>query len=1272
MNNTEKKLLVPISLEVLLVNKDHNTQLFADRTYNYQSLESGEVLGDSMIKDYFATDKAMEKGAHIHWSLPDALTQGFQTNSVDPKAFKDISGLDAEKSIQIFNELQRNQFINQLNDITPRFVPGESEFSLALSKEFSEYEQAVIEVLQKIVNKGDIEYLAVPVCWYVLRIFTDYSDLKNPSTKFKAWVVESTHFTDKYDEGVDRITIPVKDATSDTFDCLFLGRKSDYKTWLPDIKENYLEKLTAVAPGDPMFAAYYPSCKSVFGFHDSLDDISSGNITYLVLGWYPDQELDPLNGEVSDELWYSCMSQLNWSVADKVTDTPQQILCHGMVYNVAWCGDNGNYKTGIPEATPEIVWGNNSIEAISTLIASKLSNETKDIAKILEAFNYELLSELDYPDGIAKLEEKMHEKTFSSLPGGAQYTISYPSSNENQEAPDAIEQFPGTIGTDLAEINLAQRQLEDIEAKLASWQWEVYATWYKYISDRGGPSIDSETPDFQKIIDDLEGKINNCRTQRNQLQLKINALYEKINGDLKVSLPEYTLNIINRDRFWEPNDPVLLFSGEGVSRSFRYGYDGQFSEDGTLNCRVTDDTLVGLTIPIKDVTVTITEKELLAFGDKIPNDKTPVPQELKSLIVETMLLDTNQAKLIAIAALKLSGTVSPTVQDIEALAVDISKIQTLIWNACLVKKVSAQQLAEAGGLVGTVPNKISVKLWSQAWVPLYMEWFVNILEYEDVNPDFSNILSHWHLGDIDYSCLSASPGNKAHQVKGAVVITPHAPYNFQNALKNYIDKLEPDFPEIQELRDICEQLGKLDILSQTMSGFNNSQIMRKETLQFPVFDIPKAYGGDPEFAKKVAGLTEDMNKLAPSPESFFNPIRGSFMKLMKLWLVDAFGQIKEIADNNHNLISEELTTLGDNFKDYVTLKPAFAQPARLNLDWISADESRVTNSDPASSPVCGWLLPNHLDNSLMIFDQAGKQLGQMRVFYKSDKTSFIQWESSPGENIRPENISNLQLKEFVEGLLNFNVNSGEALTELLMNIDETLWSIDPLGFKDDQSLSVLTGRPLALVNASLGLEIQGLPAFNQSWRDLGKFNSYGFEKVQFPARLGDISQICDGLLGYFIKNGKDTYKTFHATSGIKKKEIESGYITYDHTINIHAAQAYDQIKLSFIVDPRVGVHITTGILPVKYKEISSGYISGALNNMDVTFSIAPLLSTMSKLTIPLPAVDSTHQWSWVYHPDTISWSEVTDLGNVSSNANFRPEPKEMSEGWLKLIKKEKK
>ena len=67
------------------------------------------------------------------------------------------------------------------------------------------------------------------------------------------------------------------------------------------------------------------------------------------------------------------------------------------------------------------------------------------------------------------------------------------------------------------------------------------------------------------------------------------------------------------------------------------------------------------------------------------------------------------------------------------------------------------------------------------------------------------------------------------------------------------------------------------------------------------------------------------------------------------------------------------------------LPPRLLTPTRVEAHWLSAafeddvpgiDGDFVESSDqPATSPVCGWLVPNHLDTSLMCYDADGRPVG---------------------------------------------------------------------------------------------------------------------------------------------------------------------------------------------------------------------------------------------------------------------------------------------------------
>ncbi|MCK5125642.1 MAG: hypothetical protein KAR42_05260 [candidate division Zixibacteria bacterium] len=1291
----DKRLLVPISIEGLLVNKDGNGKPFANLTPDFDNLDADFVLGDNIAQEYFKTAPNPEPGLHLHWALPDAHTRGYQCGTLDIQAFashltKLHPNLSEDDVKNIIKDLQANQFVDAGFMVSRRFVPGqiiesnpegEKEFTVGLSQKYGDYESDVISYIQNSISRGVMEYAAAPDCWHVLRIFTEYDEKTGvPKVSLRAWIVESRHAIRDSKEGAGRVTIPAKDEKDGTFYALYIGRKSDYETWMPDESVNYIDKITAVGPGDPMFGAFYPNSKTVFGFHDPYlnptgEKEKTGVYTYLVTGWHVEPSSDPLIGDVSERLWKSCMEALKWALPDSIVDQPKGVLCHGMLYHVNWQGEDFDYESNIPKEDPEIVWGQTSIEALSTLIASKLPDEQKDAAKLLEAFQYELLSELDKPDGIQKLEEKIHTKGFSPTDGGIVYEIKLPDPDDGHTPPDTTQNFPESVGADLSELNKAQRKREDIERKIANLQWETYSTWYRYVSDRPGPKPSIGFDLCNKIVDQIGGRINTFRSQLADLGKQIHAFVDKINQEIESS-PQFKgclLTPVNGTAFYQPNDPVLLFSGEGVSRSFRHGYDHHFSKNGKLSCRSTQHTLSGINLKPREKAVQVTSEMLFKYIDKMPQGKTQVPDEIISLLAETLLLDTDQSKLIAHAAYQEACIKNPDPSEIQALAEQIEKIQTLIWNACLVNKVTSQQLADASGLIGEVPDKIGVKRHTQAWVPLSMEWSVNILRSKELKSDYSNLLDGWQLEDIDFSYCKEQMSEDFFFTQGSVILTPHAPHNLQKSLQNYIDKLDPSDPHRDELQHICEQLVHLDVLSQSLSGFNTSMLMRKETLQLPVFDFQ-----DRDLARKVKNIIGSMNNFSPLPCQIFNPVRAGFMQLFQLWIVDAFGQIKDLGQQPPSLVSEELISKAETYKKWVTLRPRVTQPSRLNFDWISADGTKFMNSDPSTSPICGWVLPNHLDNSLMIYNSPGEAQGEIRVTTNQQSMHNIHWVPAPNTTIQPSDFDNKQLSGFVNGLLNIvEEKRFDAYHELLDNIDETLRSIDPLGFRQNQSLSVLIGRPLALVNASIGLEFSGYPAFSQSDHDLEHylekgFNTRGFEKLKWPVRMGDVSQICDGLLGYFDKTTDNPYKLFHAVPGSTLQPHQSDYISYDHVLQLDFSKARRQIKLVLLIDPRAGIHLTSGFQPVTYAEIPPEYVSAALNNMYVTFGINPLINQPDKVSIPLPTINKNMTWSWVEQPELKKWREIPKIIDDPSKAAFPESRYEIKEGWLKLGKREKK
>ncbi|MCG8404260.1 MAG: hypothetical protein MI923_03585, partial [Phycisphaerales bacterium] len=114
----------------------------------------------------------------------------------------------------------------------------------------------------------------------------------------------------------------------------------------------------------------------------------------------------------------------------------------------------------------------------------------------------------------------------------------------------------------------------------------------------------------------------------------------------------------------------------------------------------------------------------------------------------------------------------------------------------------------------------------------------------------------------------------------------------------------------------------------------------------------------------------------------------------------------------------------------------------------------------------------------------------------------------------------------------------DYLQDMLSAIDNSTTFIAPRNYKQETGMSVLIGRPLALVRASLELDLLGLPAMNQSKEsfaqaiesmDPSKRDDGAATQVELPVRLGALSDIDDGMVGYFIDDGSPrSYQHFYS------------------------------------------------------------------------------------------------------------------------------------------------
>ena len=141
---------------------------------------------------------------------------------------------------------------------------------------------------------GSPEFPAIPNRWLVVR-FWDQNGANQPlALKTKAWIVESDSVTTDPNATIWPTFGSENLKKAEDYSVL-VGKQFDLSQW-PGETPGARVSITAVGYGDAAFAAYYPACKGILGFHDhDLSDVMAGaNLNYLVVGWYADLAVDPL------------------------------------------------------------------------------------------------------------------------------------------------------------------------------------------------------------------------------------------------------------------------------------------------------------------------------------------------------------------------------------------------------------------------------------------------------------------------------------------------------------------------------------------------------------------------------------------------------------------------------------------------------------------------------------------------------------------------------------------------------------------------------------------------------------------------------------------------------------------------------------------------------------------------------------------------------------------------------------------------------------------
>jgi len=735
--------------------------------------------------------------------------------------------------------------------------------------------------------------------------------------------------------------------------------------------------------------------------------------------------------------------------------------------------------------------------------------------------------------------------------------------------------------------------------------------------------------------------------------------------------PSYILKIFPGPRYWQPSDPVILMTGDAV-KSTRNREEDNLSGDDEVKCELLSGVINWAQFPENTLTILLNKLDELA---KQPGIKIGfynwANQPWNPLILEW--------------AVQFFSLKHNTDQNIKNTLNTFSG-QTLNNYSTLIQK-AVKNNYDPQALKNNYELPVNgVELSLKNTAASNFETAADLYNGASFLSSSASTLLKDHL--IDYLKKHLLPAYyEAQQTPLEQQTEDFLSRNF-NAVKSWYQQQNPATTDpIYTALRAYEQMQSLNCLAQSIGGFNDALLTYNRTMQLGVEDSLAVSGTEQqkfvEEARKAVnnayGVAPDSILRSPYLLNNFHPLRAGGMKISGLRIVDTFGRVKVVVDLKNpqtTIVTSQPLTPPANFGNPIYLSPRLAQPARLNLRWLSASQGKTEMNDhPISSPICGWILPNNLDSSLTIYDQQGLSLGIL------DRTAT--WRPVPGsdQQMSIDSIPNPYLRQMVKYLVDQGTK-GEFFRDFLTTVNKSLETIDPESFAQNQALSLLIARPLALVRTKVNLELQGLPAISQNitafsadlFVNPDRTND-DFPKLQFPIRIGEYQQFNDSLVGYWVETANNTYQdnTFYAPQScyVPHPQIKTLFDnatdpTPDTPVNLEQTlEANTDQTLVILIDPRGRINASCGVLPAKGISIPPEQYLPAMQTIAVTFLSAPLLSDLNQINLSLPEVTG-YEWSWLGKQGN-NWS-TNPLHPFNSQAVFNA-PQKIHEGWLKLTKK---
>lgn len=1222
-------------------------------------------------------------------------------NTSEPSKNPRIADLGGDPT----SNLKRNRMGIHLHWSLPRF------YRTALASGVKERSDPA-----KGIDKTNPKFPTVPNRWLIVRHFT--GPQRPPSIpEYKTWVIESDsirHITSLKDPDLDIESdlapfVSYVDGNSGDPNVLsaqtevFLGQKFDDLQKYARLGPHSNPRLTLMNSSNPLFPDYALHNTNVFSMIDNfsfrktpeseIQYLDNVQCDYFVVGWHSDRSDDPLAGSDAGDL-ITRLKSLHMQLGANATkglgvkEDSTRCLLFGAMYNVKFdlkkkplsaadhCARHfmaeNNPQKPFDTTMEPISVGTTPLDSMLTFLeahkddADAFFTEGSSIAKEVMEMSQFLYASADQYDARVQAQDLISQQNYAKAEGGLLWSSAKPPTPSGGPAiPDSTE-----AGA-LKALNEAQSKLDVCNRKARSLRWDLFAEWWKWVSEYRSKIHDMDKrrqvvqrAALTEIFQSLAGKDSNSGTL-NMIR-DLNATIE----NLKSSVASKSAV---KDPFFTRTDPTLSIAG--------------------LESGWPVDFLSALTV--------LTHKELTADDGKI--------------------------------ASFLSLAINPVPKDNDLHKTAVNLLAQCLRNSDTKNGARKSNGDFAEGPPKTTGFQAWGD--SNPFSPLFMEWEAYYYHVGwdkwavQVRP---SPVGHAHSQVRYVPKETLASGATAKEVKdmrivsGRTLILPQPIFSLQNTVKQLIESQPAGLADViseAEQADLYKKVDRLQFISTTLSGLTNHLLTRCEGAH--VKPLVRIQGGtntplkvaadafedivdakqlnlpiDGRAATKILNHVGDETALTPYgtlmafgedqyPKPPFKAVTHGQLAFTKINIVDKFGQAICLPKAQGRRLRQQTsdppkTDIFPCISDYLApdvdeksrkfntvfptqdpktpghwphcqfmqLTPAINQDARINASFLIRDspDDPWREANEYEQPIWGWIVINYADNGLQFFQANGHFYQEVRLGGVTATTTSRRWipEQPPKSDGSPSAAMS-QLVQLIDQFSPAKDNDGNYLQAFFNMINGSIQTM-PFPPSDYSGYAnAIVGKPLALVNVGWSIELaapaikpqntlpmddKGVPkAANQAQAQTI------LENYSFPLKIGDLERSFDGVVGYYRCDGQnpkappgntnarltnfDTLYTYFVPKPAPKvKEITPDVFPELHPYYLDPlkmsttkgtpyidARADKYTVTSLIIDPYTPLHGYSPILPTKTIKLPSWTIQTAFQNMHAFFHLGPNLYT---------------------------------------------------------------